>query len=113
MPEYDDVKSETVALVGLIVAILTFALVILVMVVYYQASARERYEKQIRQAPEELATVTATQQARLAEYRWVDQPKGVVAIPIDRAMDLVVAAQSAKRDGKPAHSAPPGKGGRP
>lgn len=113
MPPYDDVKSATIAFVGLIVAILTFAVMILAMVVYYQASARERYEKQISQAPAELATVTANQQARLTEYRWVDQPKGIVAIPIDRAMDLVVADQSAKRDGKPAHSAPSGKGGRP
>lgn len=113
MPQYDDVKSATIAFVGLIVAILTFAVMILAMVVYYQASARERYEKQISQAPEELATVTANQQARLAEYRWVDQSKGIVAIPIDRAMGLVVAEQSARRDGKPAHAAPPGKGGRP
>ncbi|MEN6492719.1 MAG: hypothetical protein ABFD16_00390 [Thermoguttaceae bacterium] len=113
MAEYDDVKSGTIALVGLIVAILTFAVVILVMVVYYQASARERYQKQTSQAPAELATVTANQQARLAEYRWVDQSKGIVTIPIDRAMELVVADQSAKRDAKPKHSAPPNKGGRP
>jgi|SRR5580698_3067703 hypothetical protein len=33
-------------------------------------------------------------QAKQAEsYAWVDQKKGVVQIPIDRAMDLVIAEQ--------------------
>lgn len=94
MPAYEDVRTSTLALVGLLGAILTFAVVVLLMVVYYRVSARERYEKQISQAPAELSNLVANQQARLAEYRWVDQQKGVVTIPIDRAMQLVVSELS-------------------
>ena len=34
---------------------------------------------------------SAEQQARLNRYRWVNRDEGVVAIPIDRAMELVVS----------------------
>lgn len=103
MPAYEDVRTSTLALVGLLGAILTFAVVVLVMVVYYRVSARERYEKQISQAPAELSNLVANQQARLAEYRWVDQQKGVVTIPIDRAMQLVVSELSSHAAQKAPH----------
>ena len=44
----------------------------------------------------------AAQQQKLKTYRWVDRQAGVVAIPIDRAMDLIA------EQGLPARSATPG-----
>lgn len=38
-----------------------------------------------------LAELNAENQKFLTQYHWVDKSKGVVGIPIDRAMDLVVA----------------------
>ena len=38
-----------------------------------------------------LADLDAANQKILAQYRWVDKNKGVVGIPINRAMDLIVA----------------------
>jgi hypothetical protein len=38
-----------------------------------------------------LADLNAANQKVLTEYRWVDKSKGIVGIPIDRAMDLVLA----------------------
>ena len=38
-----------------------------------------------------LADLNAENQKILTEYHWVDKNKGVVGIPIDRAMDLVMA----------------------
>jgi hypothetical protein len=38
-----------------------------------------------------LAELNAENQKLLTQYHWVDKSKGVVGIPIDRAMDLVVA----------------------
>ena len=38
-----------------------------------------------------LADLNADNQKVLNQYRWVDKNKGVVGIPINRAMDLIVA----------------------
>ena len=38
-----------------------------------------------------LADLNAENQKILTQYRWVDKAKGVVGVPIDRAMDLVLA----------------------
>lgn len=110
MAHYDDVKTSTVALVGLIGAIVTFAVMLLVMVLYQQVSTRLVYDRQISQAPAELSEAIANQEARLAEYRWVDQPKGVVAIPIERAMELVVSELSSPGSKSPEkNESPPDK----
>jgi hypothetical protein len=41
------------------------------------------------QSGEELAAYRAATDQKLHSYRWVDRSNGVVAIPIERAMDLV------------------------
>ena len=38
-----------------------------------------------------LADLNAENQKVLTQYRWVDKSKGVVGVPIDRAVDLVLA----------------------
>jgi hypothetical protein len=38
-----------------------------------------------------LADLNAENQKILTQYRWVDKGKGVVGVPIDRAMDQVLA----------------------
>jgi hypothetical protein len=38
-----------------------------------------------------LADLNAENEKVLTQYHWVDKSKGVVGIPIDRAMDLVLA----------------------
>ena len=44
-----------------------------------------------------LAELNAENQKFLTQYHWVDKTKGVVGIPIDRAMDLVVAQLQANK----------------
>jgi hypothetical protein len=44
-----------------------------------------------------LAELNAENQKFLTQYHWVDKSKGVVGIPIDRAMDLVVAQLQADK----------------
>jgi len=88
--QYDDVRTSTVALVGFLGAIILVGIVFLLQVVYYRAAAAQYREKELDQPVVELVRVTADQQAALTQYRWVDQAKGVVAIPIERAMELVV-----------------------
>ena len=40
---------------------------------------------------QELEDYCQAQQQQVTTYGWVDQPSGVVRIPIDRAMDLILA----------------------
>jgi hypothetical protein len=43
-----------------------------------------------------IARVRAEEDARLSTYGWVDKPAGLVRIPIDRAMDLMVEREKKK-----------------
>jgi hypothetical protein len=58
------------------------------------------------QAGESLGPYLAAQRQKLSTYRWVDRQAGVVAIPIERAMDLVAD------QGLPARPAPAEMGNR-
>jgi hypothetical protein len=44
-----------------------------------------------------LAELNAENQKILTQYHWIDKNKGVVGIPINRAMDLVVAQLQANK----------------
>lgn len=105
MDTHDDVKTSTIALVGFLGAILTFAIIVLLTVIYYRTEARIgearlRQEEQLQQPPTELRKLLADQRARLVEYRWVDREQQIVVIPIQRAMDLVVRELSSGIGGK-------------
>ena len=89
MATRDDLNTPAIALVGFISALLFFASIILLQVMFFRTEARQRAENDAV-PPQELTALVHNQQARLAEYRWVDEKKGVVAVPIDRAMELVV-----------------------
>jgi hypothetical protein len=52
--------------------------------------------------PVDLATFRATEDAVLQGYGWVDQQAGVVRIPVDRAMQLVLERGFPKRAASPA-----------
>jgi hypothetical protein len=45
---------------------------------------KERQEQRVKN----LADLTAENQKTLTSYRWIDKEKGIVGIPIDRAMEL-------------------------
>lgn len=47
---------------------------------------------------DELHRLQAEQRARLAGYRWVDKRAGIVAIPIERAMDIIAHRGAAAYD---------------
>jgi hypothetical protein len=44
-----------------------------------------------------LADLNAENQKILTQYRWIDKSKGIIGIPIDRAMDLVLADLKANK----------------
>jgi len=78
MGSQDDLKTPTIALIGFVGAVLMFAVIVLLQVVYYHIEYRLRQRKDYQQPPAELGTVVAEQQARLADNH------------IDEAMESVV-----------------------
>jgi hypothetical protein len=106
MTTNQDVNAPVIAVVGFLGVTLVFAIVVLLQVLYYQVESRQWYEKDLAERPMELGKLLEVQQAQLAEYRWVDQQSRVVAIPIRRAMELVVRelASAAKLPEKKTHS---------
>lgn len=58
-----------------------------------------RAERGWNATPEATVRLRASQAERLSKYAWIDRPKGVVAVPIERAMQLCAQemAQESKR----------------
>ena len=90
MRETGEPNTTLTAVVGVVFAIVLFALVVFLQAFFYRQEAEEDTRKVVAVAPEELARLKAQQLETLHAYRFVDARAGVVAIPIDRAMELVV-----------------------
>ena len=91
-PDQSDPKSAPTLLVGAVGMILLMVIVLLVEVLYYRTSQAEIERKIIAEQPLELRQVQAEQLEQLGSYRWVSEPDGVAAIPIDRAIDYASRA---------------------
>jgi len=89
-PGGDEPNTPLTAVVGLVFAILLFALVVLLQAYFYRLEQEENARKVVAVAPEELSQLRAQQQELLHSYKLLDPQKGVVAVPIDLAMGLVV-----------------------
>lgn len=89
-------NAAMILVVGLVGFILVFAIVVGLQAVYYQAEDDQNATKVISQAPEELSRLRSQQQEQLNTYRWIDQKTGVVGIPIDRAMEIIVRESKVK-----------------
>jgi hypothetical protein len=83
-------NTPLTALVGIVFAIVLFVLVVFLQAFFYQDQQAENARKAVAVAPQELSQLVSQQLGELHGYRWVDEKTGVVAIPIGRAMELVV-----------------------
>ena len=90
MAHYDEINTPVVAVVGIISVILTVAVVLLLVVVFYQFEAGQQQSDEFTRPPSEIANLQADQLGKLNQYRILDPEKRTVAIPIGRAMELVV-----------------------
>lgn len=104
MQRYNDTNTPMIALVGFVGAIVLFVLVIGLQVLYYAYVERSQQVKVIAIPTVASDTELAEQDIKLAQYGWIDRQKNQVAIPIGRAMEIVVselqssaAAEGAKR----------------
>lgn len=87
--------SLPVIITGLVMILLFVGLTI------FLVSQRENIPTVDQQTAEvrlkNLAELNTENQKILTQYRWIDKNKGVVGIPINRAMDLVVAQLQANK----------------
>ena len=90
----DRVNTFGVVLIGLVAAVLLWVSVIALQAYYYSTAGKMEAERGSAGKSREVRDLKAEQRAYLQEGKYVDPKKGIVAIPIDDAMKLVV------RDGK-------------
>ncbi len=80
------IVGATVTIVGLI------ALLILVLTQVYDQLYQQEYAHKVLETPNvDLRTLRVYEAERLTKYQWVDQAQGVVRVPVDRAVELVLA----------------------
>lgn len=86
----DDPKASATVLVGIVGTILVFAIIVALQALYYHVEETEAYRKGSGQFSNTQTQLRAQQEADLQSYGWIDRDKGIVRVPIDVAMDLVV-----------------------
>lgn len=86
-----DPDALTTATVGIVGAILVIVVVVFVQGLYESQSHVEFQKKVGDVAPAEIRNLRAAQLTRLHATGWVDKKNGIVAIPIEKAMELLVA----------------------
>ncbi len=84
-----DPSTSGTVVVGVIGAILLFVAIVGLQALFYNAE-QDVADQVNRPDPRQLSTLRAQQLEAINSYGWVDQQQGVVTIPIDRAMDVVV-----------------------
>ena len=81
--------------VGLVLVLLIGGLIALVV---WQRQGIPTYDEQRRELRlKNLAELNAENQRILTQYHWVDKNKGIVGLPIERAMQLVLSDLQASR----------------
>lgn len=86
-----DPDALTTATVGIVGTILVIVAVVFLQGLYESVNRSEFQRKIVAEAPAELTKLRAAQQRKLSATAWVDKQNGIVAIPIEKAMALLVA----------------------
>lgn len=102
MAERETLPLSTLLGTTAVIVAVTAALAYLIPAAYRAHEDELRAERGWSSTPADTRQTRASQADRLAHYAWIDKPKGVVALPIERAMELTV-----QELGKPAN----GQGG--
>jgi hypothetical protein len=98
--EADSINTRLVAYIGVVGTLILIAIIIALQVVFFEMSNTEEARKDPKATAPVLADYRASQQEKLNGYKVLDPAKGIYAIPIDRAMDLVIQEQNAKNSRK-------------
>jgi hypothetical protein len=86
----DELNLPLIVTIGILFVILLFVLILLMQAYFFEQQREEFIVKVVEPRSDALVSALADQEAKLNNYRWIDQQKGVVGIPIESAMELVV-----------------------
>ena len=111
MAEYG-VSTRGIVFAGLLGAILTAAVVMGLQVLYYRYEAGLAATEKFNQPPAKLEALLEKQCSRLMDYNVIDADSGVYAVPVDRAMELVVTELSQPKASRAAPIEPTAEGNR-
>jgi len=89
--QYDDPNAAPTAYVVALLAVLLVGTVFALEGYYGRVRSEVAQDKLISLSYEELESVRAAQTAQIHRTEWIDKEAGIVAIPVDRAMELVAA----------------------
>lgn len=98
--EDDKLNTPLIAAVGAVSTLILVAIIVGLQVMFFAMSDAEDAKKDPKTTAFVLADYRAAQQEKLDAYKVLDAKKGVYAIPIGRAMDLIVQEANAKKDKK-------------
>ncbi len=96
--EKDELNTPAIVTMGIVGALGLFVAIVALQAWFAKLQRDEYQRRMVAPKSEELAGVIADQQEQLNTYRWIDREKGVVAVPIERAMELVTREQEAARE---------------
>ena len=89
--------SATTLLIALLLFVAGAGMVVLLAPVVNAWNTRTlRAERGWAQTPAQTVQTRAAQLERLSQYTWIDRKSGVVAVPIERAMQLCVQEANAE-----------------
>jgi len=86
----NDLHIGTVITVAMVGIVLIFASIVAITSWFYSEAEVERQTKSLAQSNPWLQDLQIQQEKKITIYRWVNQARGVAAIPITRAMELEI-----------------------
>ena len=86
----DDPDISLAMMVVVVGTVLTFTVVVFLSAVFFSAEDAEIRRKIVDETPRAIGELRAEQNEVLGSYRWIDREAGIVAIPIDRAMEMMI-----------------------
>jgi hypothetical protein len=104
-------NAPLTAVIGIVGAVLLFVVIVLLQAFFYHEDRAEQRRKAEAAPADQLALVRAEQQEVLSGYRWIDRRSGVVGIPVERAMRLLLERGESAVIGSPAATASSSKEG--
>ena len=105
--ENDTPKNKQIAALVVLVCITVFSVIIGVNE-YYDGALRTELEHKVNAENNGLLKkLRSEEQTKLSTYQWVDKPKNIVRIPLDRAKELTLAAYAAPAPAAPVAPASP------
>ena len=87
---HSDLNLPTIAAYAILALVILFNGVVWLEAFYHANEEHEITRKLVNPPVQEVVDYHREQEEILSSYRWIDQSRGVVGLPIERAMELVV-----------------------